>query len=161
MSSGEVLAQILRDEGMPSRATLINWLREDPEAERQYLTARERLMEIWADDIIEIAEDGRNDWVERESARGKTFIALDREAVARSRLRIDARQWLLSKLRPEIYGDSQRIDLRGRIELSEQEVEAEIVALLVKQSAAQEAALADGTGERALIEMVDEDDAAE
>lgn len=159
MSEGEVLSQILREEGMPSRTVIVRWLQENPEAERQYLQARERLLDLWADEVIEIAEDGRNDWVERENARGQVAVVLDKEAIARSRLRIESRQWLLAKLRPETYGDSQRIDLRGRIDMSEKEVEAEIVALLLKGGKGQRRLTAETVEAHRVIEMADGDDA--
>jgi hypothetical protein len=71
----------------------------------RYANARRALAIHWAEDIIEIAEDGRNDWVERRRANGEIIRTVDSEAVQRSKLRVDTRKWLLSKLHPEIYGD--------------------------------------------------------
>jgi hypothetical protein len=63
-------------------------------------------LEYWADETIEIADDGQNDWMERERPDGGIDVLLNGEHVQRSKLRIDSRKWLLSKLKPERYGDS-------------------------------------------------------
>lgn len=57
-----------------------------------------------ADEIIDLADDGTNDYVERQGRNG-VFVALAEEHVRRSQLRIDARKWLLSKLLPARFGD--------------------------------------------------------
>jgi hypothetical protein len=135
MSEGEVLKQILRDEHMPDRKTVMNWLRARPEFDAEYIRAREQMMDVWAEEVVEIAEDGTNDWMERELAAGRIVTVTNNEAVARSKLRVDSRRWLLSKLRPETYGDSQRIDLKGKITLTEKELDGQLAALLVKATA--------------------------
>ena len=39
--------------------------------------------------MLEIADDARNDWMERQRQDGSTEIKFDKENVQRSRLRID------------------------------------------------------------------------
>ena len=59
-----------------------------------------------ADEIMNIADDGTNDWIEQngdEAAR--TAYKYNGEAVARSRLRVDARKWVAAKLLPKKYGE--------------------------------------------------------
>jgi hypothetical protein len=59
-----------------------------------------------ADEIVEIIDDGRNDWMERLDKEGQGIgWSLNGEHVARSKLRAEKRQWLLSKALPKIYGD--------------------------------------------------------
>lgn len=132
MAEGEVLSQICRDEHMPPRTTVIGWTRTHPDFLAQYLEARERMLDRWSEEIIEISEDGTNDWMEREGAAGRSRVIVDNECVQRSKLRVESRRWLLSKFRPETYGDSQRIDLKGRITMSEKEVDTKLAALLLK-----------------------------
>ena len=52
---------------------------------------------------MDIADDGSNDWMDRETARG-TIRVVDPECVARSKLRVDTRIWELSKMLPKVYG---------------------------------------------------------
>jgi hypothetical protein len=51
--------------------------------------------------MLEIADDGRNDTYEDEN--GHQHVNTDH--IQRSRLRIDARKWLASKMAPKKYGD--------------------------------------------------------
>lgn len=63
------------------------------------------------DDVLDIAEDGTNDWMERHNFDGaETGWHINGEAVARSRLRIDARKWMAGKLKPKKYGEKLDID---------------------------------------------------
>lgn len=79
----------------------------------QYMRARDVSYHRMADDIIEIADDSRNDYVERKNNSGETVIAFDAEAVRRSHLRLEARKWLLSKALPKLYGDKLHTELTG------------------------------------------------
>jgi terminase small subunit-like protein len=62
-----------------------------------------------ADDLLDIVDDGTNDFVARERD-GERIMVVDHEHIQRSRLRADTRKWLLSKALPKIYGD--KIDLK-------------------------------------------------
>jgi hypothetical protein len=42
----------------------MRWLEEHPEFRTSYARARERLVEFWADEIIEIANDTERDFVD-------------------------------------------------------------------------------------------------
>lgn len=64
------------------------------------------LLEHWSDEVIDISDDGSNDWMERNHGEDKQSTwTINGEHVQRSRLRVDTRKWLLSKLKPERYGD--------------------------------------------------------
>ncbi len=100
---------------MPSRPTVAKWVVEDTEGfSGQYARAREMGLEELADEALEIAEDGTNDWVERQRRDGSIETVIDREHVDRSRLRVDARKWLLSKRLPKVYGDKQQHEVEVR-----------------------------------------------
>lgn len=50
--------------------------------------------------------------MERENERtGATHILCDHDHVSRSRLRVDTRKWMLSKMLPKIYGDKTTTEL--------------------------------------------------
>lgn len=57
-------------------------------------------MEAMAEEILEIADDGLNDF---KQVDGRQVV--DQENINRSRLRVDTRKWLMSKLAPKKYGD--------------------------------------------------------
>jgi len=63
------------------------------------------LLEHWSDEVVDISDNGANDWMEIEHENGRTELRYNGDHVARSRLRVDTRKWLLSKLKPGTYGD--------------------------------------------------------
>lgn len=107
LADGESLLSICSDDDMPAKATVFRWLgdKDHQDFRDKYARARETQADTLFDEIVDIVDDGRNDWVERTGRDGKPFIALNDEAIARSRLRMDARKWMAGKLRPQKYGD--------------------------------------------------------
>lgn len=102
---GRTLRDICAGEGMPAAATILNWMKADLDGfGARYREARDAGYLLIADDILDIADDGRNDWVARRGAGGKDMPVLDREAVRRSRLRVMVRCWLLSRMLPRMFG---------------------------------------------------------
>ena len=57
-----------------------------------------------ADEIIDIADEGVNDLMTVVYG-DEEYEKENKEVVNRSRLRVDTRKWLLSKLIPKKYGD--------------------------------------------------------
>jgi hypothetical protein len=115
MANGESLREICRSDHIPHEATVRTWSTDDREGfATQYARAREALMEYWADEIIDIADDGTNDWMQRKAQDGSVAKVLDAEHVQRSRVRIDSRKWLMSKLAPKRYGDTTKHEVTGK-----------------------------------------------
>lgn len=105
MVSGRSLRSICRsEEWAPCLSTVCNWLAGNKQFLEQYAQARESQAELLADEIIEIADDGTNDYVEVQKKNGAVVLC-DNEHINRSRLRVDARKWAASKLLPKKYGD--------------------------------------------------------
>ena len=89
---------------MASKGAVLKWsLDAAHPISDQYARAREAGYHARADEIMDIADDGSNDWMDRETARG-TIRVVDPESVARSKLRVDTRIWELSKMLPKVYG---------------------------------------------------------
>lgn len=114
LGEGQTLREICRREEMPSASTVREWVVDDRDgfAER-YARARRLQAEYWADEIVEVAEDGRNDWTLRQRKDGDPEPVLDREHVQRSALRVDTKKWLLAKLHPESWGERVHQVLTG------------------------------------------------
>jgi hypothetical protein len=110
MADGRSMLDVSGDEDMPCKTTIRAWCRTNPQFRAMYAQARLDLQDYWADEIIRVADDGTNDWVERQTKNG-VVVVLDREHVERSRLRIDARRWVMSKLYAKKYGD--KLELAG------------------------------------------------
>ncbi len=111
IAQGESVRSLTSDDRMPAMATFFRWLHEKEEFKEQYAIAKELGAEALFADIIGIADDGTNDWMEQQDSEGNvTGYRLNGEAVARSRLRVDTRKWYLSKVLPKVYGDKQQIE---------------------------------------------------
>lgn len=111
IADGESLRAICDDEGMPAKSTVCLWLIEDKAFSDQYARAREAQADALFDDILSIADDGQNDWMERKNAEGQNIGWMENgEALRRSQLRIDARKWMAGKLQPKKYSDKLQVD---------------------------------------------------
>jgi len=109
IADGESLKAICEEEGMPSKATVFKWLGQNASFVDKYARAREAQADALFDDILSIADDGRNDWMERRGEEDAGWVA-NGENIRRAQLRIDARKWMAGKLRPKKYGEKLDID---------------------------------------------------
>ncbi|QMV32665.1 terminase small subunit [Ralstonia phage Heva] len=110
IACGESVRSICKDEKMPSQDTIYRWVFHNAEFSEQYARARAMQMESWADEVLGIADDGSNDTYEDEEGNQRT----DHDVIARSRLRVDTRKWLMSKLAPKKYGDKVDVNHGGQ-----------------------------------------------
>lgn len=102
IAEGESLRAICSDNDMPGKSTVMEWLREKKGFADQYAHAREEQADFYAAQIVDIADEAD---VETKYDGEDVKLVLDATAVARNRLRVDARKWYASKLAPKKYGD--------------------------------------------------------
>ena len=107
MKTGEPLNQICRDPKMPKKTTIYRWIAKDIEDfSNRYKKAFEFRASLMAYELLEIADDGSNDYMESLDQDGEVMgYRQNGEAVNRSRLRVDTRKWLLSRMLPKEFGD--------------------------------------------------------
>src|SRR5882757_7238779 len=87
MTEGESLRAICRNVDMPSEGAVRGWAVRDVDGfGDRYRAARLLLLEFWSDQIVDIADDGDLDPRDRQ-------------------MRVNTRQWLMSKLAPRRYGE--------------------------------------------------------
>lgn len=109
LSDGVPLRVICRQEGMPAWRTVYDWIAKDEDLAAHIARARELGYDAIAEECLDIADDGSNDYVEKERDDGSTYEALNSEHIQRSKLRIETRLKLLAKWNPKKYGE--RLDL--------------------------------------------------
>lgn len=103
LATGESLRRICRDVRMPGESTVRSWVISDIDGfAAQYARSRDLGLDAMADEILDIADDGTNDWAGHGEGQPET---LNTDHIQRSRLRVDSRKWYLSKLAPKRYGD--------------------------------------------------------
>ena len=122
---GGSIGSVCRDPEMPSTQAVAYWLQHNPAFREKYEAARVVQADILFDNLLDIADDSAEDWTTNEDGERR----LNGEAVARSRLRIDARKWILSKLIPKKYGDKIEVNHTHKVSLSDAIAEAKARAL--------------------------------
>jgi hypothetical protein len=92
LAQGVSLNKICQQPDMPSIVAVYKWLDAYPEFVKKYARAKDEAADTLADQILDISDDPNLD-------------ANDK------RVRIDARKWIASKLKPKRYGD--KLELSG------------------------------------------------
>lgn len=114
LAGGESLNSICRDPETPARSTVLSWVLDDTDGfSAKYARARVIQAHSLVDDLNDIADDGTNDWMERNSPGSPGWVA-NGEHIQRSRLRYDARKWAASKILPKTYGDKLDVEVAGK-----------------------------------------------
>lgn len=115
LASGETLLAICNSEDrFPDPSTIRRWVVNDLNGcSARYTRAREEQVHAMIDETISISDDSRRDTVTRRTASGEEYEAPDNEWINRSRLRVDTRKWLASKIVPKIYGDKTAHEVSG------------------------------------------------
>ncbi|WQO60306.1 hypothetical protein U8C35_07755 [Sinorhizobium medicae] len=79
---------------MPAASTVFLWLSKHREFSEQYARAQADRTAYWAEEIVEISDDEKTD-------------------IQRSRLKVDTRKWLMSKMAPKKFGDRVAKEISG------------------------------------------------
>ncbi len=123
IAEGSSLVSICKNEDMPSTVTVYAWLQKHEEFLNIYTRAREDQADTLADQIIDIADEASTTV---KSQDGFTEVVFDNTAIARNRLRVEARKWVAAKLKPKKYGDKIEATHKGSVTLSLTETDAEL-----------------------------------
>ena len=104
IEQGNTLSQACKKVGV-NCATFRDWLSSHDlplDVALRYARARDNMLEAYADQLVQFSMDDSRDGTNSAAAQ-------------RDRLRFDAIKWLLSKMKPEKYGELLRIDQNIRI----------------------------------------------
>lgn len=105
---GNSLRSVLVGDNMPAYSTFFKWLREHKELVDNYEHSTQERTLAMGEEIIDIADDGTNDYMTITKGNNDYNVE-DREVTNRSKLRVETRKWLMSKMLPKKYGD--KVDL--------------------------------------------------
>ena len=130
IAEGECLPAVCRDPKMPSKRAVMTWLTlpEHQTFRAMYAAAREMQADALFDLMRDIADDGRNDYMERQRKDGSKEVVFDHENIQRSKLRVDTLKWQASKLAPKKYGDLVRTE--STVEVTDKRTDTQIIARL-------------------------------
>lgn len=104
----------LKDVRPLSSKTFYDWLDADDEKIKRYARACEERADNIFEEVLEIADDSSGD-VRTDIDGNESF---NQEFAARSRIKIDARKWMLGKMNPKKYGDKLDIETKSSVTIS-------------------------------------------
>ena len=120
VSDGATVGAACRDMGV-NKGTFFRWVRRDVDGlQARYDIARDLCLECHADEMKDIADDAS--------------IPPDRAKVM-----LHARMWLLARLKPQKYGDRNKVEHSGAVDMgsvSNAELESRIALLVGKAGVA-------------------------
>lgn len=82
---------------------------ENEEFSKMYARAKEIRAHVLAEEILSIADDSSGDY----TVNDKGEEVADHENIQRSRLRVDTRKWIASKMLPKTYGEKVDVTTDG------------------------------------------------
>lgn len=109
LANGESMRAICKEKDMPDINTVNLWIRSFEDFKEQYFQARRDQADYYAQQIVDISDETIDDTYFDDHGNKR----IDPGAIARARLRIDARKWYASKLNPT-YND--KVEVSGNKE---------------------------------------------
>jgi hypothetical protein len=122
IAEGLTLPKILNEPDMPCMSNVMRWVHTHPEFAKMYDTATQVRAEVMVEEMTDISDDTSQDHLE-ETWNGKTYTVENKEFVQRSRLKIETRKWIASKIKPKKYGDKMQLDHEGSLTIRKTEIE--------------------------------------
>jgi len=97
---------------------LMTIILHDPSIREMYDEARKLQCETWADEMIEISDQTQGDHFVDDQGR----LRVDHDSVNRAKLKIGTRQWLMSRLHHERFGDKLTQKHEGELTVNHHDV---------------------------------------
>lgn len=116
IATGLSVKKVCEKPGMPCPRAIFNWLRTNETFRGLYEKAKEASADCLSDEMLDIADNASNDWMENNSEKSEGWL-LNGDHIQRDKLRIETRKWLASKLKPKKYGDKIDVEHSGEIKL--------------------------------------------
>lgn len=158
LSQGTPLAEICRQDGMPTRRTVNNWTREHPEFAERYEAARDDGFDVIAADCLRIADTPQEGVIEKyeqvpidnpddpDGEPTTEFRIVERKTedmLGHRKLQIETRLKLLAKWDPKRYGE--KMTLAGDPEnplhnVPDEQIDRRLAELMAKQAGNKEQA---------------------
>lgn len=92
-------------ESAPNARTFYKWMERDEELGQRYARAKASQLQVLADQLVDLADKDRLCEKVTFDADGKIKERVILDQTDRTKIQIDTRKWLLSKLDPKKYGE--------------------------------------------------------
>lgn len=110
IANGKSVRSVCEKAPAPTRTMFYKWIRENEQFRKDYERAIELRSDHIAEEILQIADDTANDYVQTVGDNDLPIFVQNNVKVQRDRLRIDSRKWLLARMSPKKYGDHLKVD---------------------------------------------------
>jgi len=98
--------------GIMSSETFYKLIHDSEELTKRYARACEVRADKMFEEILEIADNKDND-IETLELDGVEIQKSNKEVIERTKIRIDARKWMIGKMQPKKYGDKLDVTSAG------------------------------------------------
>lgn len=130
--NGKSLRTVLKMDSMPDITTFYIWIEKDEEKSKQYARAIKMRADLLFDEMLDIADDSSNDFIDQDLGDGLITQKFDHEHVQRSKLRVDTRKWVIERMNAKKYNDKY-IELEDKASDSSNKIEVTIVRKAVEE----------------------------
>jgi hypothetical protein len=90
----------------------------DVEVAASLKAARHIAMEAYADETMAIADNAANDVIKSTDKHGNPIEVSNPSAVRRAEVRIRTRQWMMSKIYSDLYGDKPLVEVNNNVQVN-------------------------------------------
>lgn len=112
IENGKSLRYALKEVKLSS-SRFFEWIDKDEEKQKQYARVTELRAEALLDEMFDIVDETSHDTITTDKGE-----IPNGEWMQRSRLRYDARKWLIGKLNPKKYGDKIQQEITGETKIN-------------------------------------------
>lgn len=112
LALGQSMRTVCAMDGMPAMSSVFKWLRENPAFSEQYEKAKAESADAMAEDLLHIADTPVMGEIKTIKPDGTVEIKQD-EMLGHRRLQVDARKWLMAKMKPKKYGEKLDVTSEG------------------------------------------------
>ncbi len=130
LADGKSMRTVCKQEDMPAMSSVFKWLREHDGFSEQYAKAKDESADAMAEDLLDIADTPVMGEIKTIKPDGSVEIKQD-EMLGHRRLQVDARKWLMAKMKPKKYGekldmtsDGEKLGVTLSAEQAEQLIQA-------------------------------------
>lgn len=117
IAQGLSLTSISEMPDMPSAPTIYSWLFSKDEFVNLYARAKQAQQDVYAEQIFDISNTPCPG--EKVTVKGDGSVeTVTYDMIEHRKLQIEARKWLMSKLKPKVYGDSMAIKSESSINIT-------------------------------------------
>lgn len=106
-AEGQSITEIAKRPDMPARKDILRWIAEHPEFDVMIDNAKAAYVDALAEECLTIANNDGEDFVKEQGKFGEDIFKFDRDAIQRSKLKIDTRLKLIEKWAPARYGKAR------------------------------------------------------